>query len=218
MFYPHLLGACLDWFTMAFAIRCGSVSLFSPIEHPRRGQTKMVYRIFLLCIFLFKYLSTDDALNYPKSFFIRSRQMPSFHSSHFSGGLFHCKFISLNFIQIQKVYAFVFYWRTRFVSVSVNICRNFHLARVRSQPQLAIEHCRVFIWKPRWASASIRLELVLFFIADEAEERTISFFLLLYVNWQFSPYSTEWGIFFGNQEFRLFSFSSDSSVAHSCPR
>lgn len=77
-----LLG-CLDsrWHSLSILLRV----TFLPYRASRRGQTKNVYRIFLPCIFLFKYLSTDDALNYPKAFFIRSRQMPS---SHLSAGIF----------------------------------------------------------------------------------------------------------------------------------
>lgn len=95
--YKKWLRAHLFHWLCVFLIHDGSLSIapcsISPIPK-YRGQHKLnCVSDFPILHFPFKYLSTDDALNYPEPFFIRSqalcnRQMPSFHSSQLECRMF----------------------------------------------------------------------------------------------------------------------------------
>lgn len=128
--YP--LGACLDWFTMAFAIRCGCVSLFSLIEHPsHEAKLKMSIGFFYFAF---------SSLN------IYRQMMPQIIRNRFSFVRVKCRhstqliwvpafstaslFRSILFKSRKCTHLF-FYWRTRFVSISVNIVGTF-IERARS--------------------------------------------------------------------------------------
>lgn len=89
-------------------------------------QTKRVSD-FPALHFLLKYLFTDDALNYPKPFFIRaqcSSQIPSFHPSHSSAGIFGLVYFA-QFYSHPKCVRICFLWSTGFVSTRVNIVETF---------------------------------------------------------------------------------------------
>lgn len=189
----------------------------------RPGQTRSVSD-FPTLHFLFKYLSTDDALNYPKPFLIRSQRCAAVKYRH----LIHLTWVSEFFAQFYsnpKCVRICFLSLAGFVSFWVNIVetfiyRSFSIRSIlrfgiRTLPQIFLTSCTSVHYCVGQLHLSSGIGFLLLPIRCMRKKNIIVFhllpvfFLISTVNFRYNkiaqfPLSS----LLGNQEFR---FSSTSN-------